>query len=46
MQQDGWDDLKNSFDVWLDGEQGYVSMVVDMAIVEKWRRWRYFLGMG
>ena len=28
-------DLKSSLDVWLNVEQGYVSMVVDMAIAEK-----------
>ena len=35
LQKDGWDDLKSSLDVRLDGEQGYVAMAVDMAIVEK-----------
>jgi hypothetical protein len=35
LQKDGWDDLKSSLDVKLDGEQGYVAMAVDMAIVEK-----------
>jgi hypothetical protein len=31
----GWDDLKSSGDLKLDGEQGYVGMAVDMAIAEK-----------
>jgi hypothetical protein len=35
LQKDGWDDLKSSLDVRLDGEQGYVAMAVDMAIAEK-----------
>ena len=35
LQKDGWDDLKSSLDLRLDGEQGYVAMAVDMAIAEK-----------
>ena len=35
LQKDGWDDLKSSLDVRLDGEQNYVAMAVDMAIAEK-----------
>jgi len=35
LQKDGWDDLKSSLDVRLDGEQQYVAMAVDMAIAEK-----------
>ena len=35
LQKDGWDDLKSSLDVKLDGEQAYVAMAVDMAIAEK-----------
>lgn len=37
LQADGWGDLVSSVEVErnLDGEQGYVSMAVDMAIAEK-----------
>ena len=35
LQQDGWDDLKSSLDVRLDGEQAYVAMAVAMAVAEK-----------
>lgn len=35
LKDDGWDDLKSSFDVQLDSEQKYVAMATDMAIAEK-----------
>ncbi|KIY51764.1 hypothetical protein FISHEDRAFT_15814, partial [Fistulina hepatica ATCC 64428] len=34
LLEDGWDDVKGSWDLMLDSEQQYVDMAVDMAIAE------------
>ncbi|KAG5646729.1 hypothetical protein DXG03_002411 [Asterophora parasitica] len=43
LLEDGWDDLRSSFDLELDSAQKYVAMAVDMAIAEKSE---VFLGNG
>ncbi|KAH8105531.1 hypothetical protein DFH11DRAFT_1518929 [Phellopilus nigrolimitatus] len=43
LVKDGWEDVKSSLDIQVDGEQKYVAMAIDMAIAE---RAEVFVGNG